>query len=223
LATLVKTTFPFKKLLISQRKCIFALNKNDMGLPAEGKKYYTVEEYFQQEEDSEIRSEFYKGELFPIEVTTRRHNDIVFNVANIFRSVFRKRGCNAYSENVKIETIKGIYYPYPDVMLTCDPDDNDNLIVKNPVLITEVLSPGTADYDRGFKWLRYRKMPSLRYYMIISQSEMLVEVFSRKDNNALWTLQYFTDSQDVITFESLDFELSLTTIYEFVELDDLAK
>jgi Uma2 family endonuclease len=189
--------------------------------PAEDKKHFTVEEYLQHEEESEFRSEFYKGELFPIEATTRKHNDIVYNIANIFRSTFRKRGCFAYSENVKVEAIKGIYYPYPDVMLTCDPSDDDNLIIKNPILIAEVLSPGTADYDRGFKWLRYRKMPSLRYYMIVSQSEMMVEVFSRKDSNALWTLQYFTDIQDVIKFESLDFELSLATIYEFVEFDVL--
>jgi Uma2 family endonuclease len=194
-----------------------------MGHPAEDKKHFTVAEYLQHEEESEFRSEFYKGELFPIEATTRRHNDIVFNMANIFRSTFRERGCYAYSESVKIEVIKGMYYPYPDILLTCDPDDNNNLVVKNPVLIAEVLSPSTADHDKNFKWSQYRKMPSLRYYMIISQSELLVEIFSRKDSKALWTLQYFTDIQDVITFDSLDFELPLATIYKLIQLDDVAK
>lgn len=193
-----------------------------MGHPAEDKKHFTVEEYLQYEEESEFRNEFYKGELFPVEATTRRHNDIVFNLANIFRSTFRARGCYAYSESVKVEVIKGIYYPYPDAMLTCDPDDDNNLIIKNPVLIAEVLSPGTADHDKNFKWSQYRKMPSLRYYMIVSQSELLVEIFSRKDSKALWTLQYFTNIQDIIHFEYLDFELSLATIYEYVVFDTVA-
>jgi Uma2 family endonuclease len=106
-------------------------------------------------------------------------------------------------------------------MLTCDPDDNDNLIVKNPVLIAEVLSPSTADYDRGFKWLRYRKMPSLRYYMIVSQNEIMVEIFSRKNSNSLWTFQEYTDIQDIIHFENLNFELALSLIYERIELDEV--
>jgi Uma2 family endonuclease len=192
-----------------------------MEQPAEEKKYYTVEEYLQQEEESEFRSEFYKGELFPVVATTRRHNKIVNNIMRTVVPHFEPKGCEAFSENVKVEAIKGVYYPYPDVMLTCDPDDNDNLIVKNPVLIAEVLSPSTADYDRGFKWLRYRKMPSLRYYMIVSQNEIMVEIFSRKNSNSLWTFQEYTDIQDIIHFENLNFELALRLIYERIELDEV--
>lgn len=192
-----------------------------MGQPQEEKKYYTVEEYLQHEEESEFRSEFYKGELFPIVATTRRHNNIVQNIGTNIRSTFRERNCEVLTENVKIEAIKGIYYPYPDVILTCDPDDNDDLIVKNPVLIVEVLSPSTADYDRGFKWLRYRKMPSLRYYMIVSQHEIMVEIFSRKDSNSLWNFQEYIDINDIVHFENLDFELPLSLIYERIELDEV--
>ena len=53
-----------------------------MGHPAEEKKYYTVEEYFQYEEESEFRSEFYKGELFPMAATSIRHNEIVKHASN---------------------------------------------------------------------------------------------------------------------------------------------
>jgi Uma2 family endonuclease len=189
-----------------------------MGQAAEEKKYYTLAEYLQHEEESEFRSEFFNGELFPIEATTRRHNNIVQNIASNLRSTFRTQNCEVVTENVKLEAIKGVYYPYPDVMLSCDPDDNDELIIKNPVLIVEVLSPSTADYDRGFKWLRYRKIPSLRYYLIVSQSDTMMEVFSRKDNTSLWTFQEYTDIQSLIRLEGLDFDLPMSLVYERIEV-----
>lgn len=190
-----------------------------MGHPVEEKKYYTVEEYFQHEEESEFRSVFFEGELFPVAATTRRHNYIVQNIATNIRNIFRERGCEVTTENVKVEAVENKYYPYPDIMLTCDPNDNDNLVVKKPTLLIEVLSPGTESDDRSFKWLRYRKIPSLRYYLLVSQSEILVEMFSRNDNNSLWLFQEFTDIQDIIKFDNLDFELPLQVIYDKIQLD----
>jgi Uma2 family endonuclease len=190
-----------------------------MGQAVEEKKYYSLAEYLQHEEESEFRSEFFNGELFPIEATTRRHNKIVHNLIRTFVPHFEPKGCEVFTENVKLEVIKDVYYPYPDLILTCDKDDNDSQIVKNPVLIVEVLSPSTADYDRGFKWLRYRKIPSLRYYLIVSQNDIMVEVFSRKDNTSLWTFQEYTDIHSVIQLESLDFDLPVSLVYERIELD----
>lgn len=188
-----------------------------MGQAAEEKKYYTVEEYLQYEEESEFRSEFYKGELFPIEATTRRHSNIVLNVATTLRTTLRAQGCDIVTENVKVEVIKNVYYPYPDVVLTCDPDDNHTLIIKKPTLIVEVLSPSTSDYDKSFKWKQYRKITSLRYYMMISQDEISVELFSRSDNQSLWSFQEFADIQDIIHLKNPDFDLKLSAIYELIE------
>lgn len=191
-----------------------------MGHPVEEKKYYTVEEYFQHEEESESRSVFFEGELFPVAATTKRHNKIVTNLVRTFIPFFEERDCAVFAENVKVEAIENRYYPYPDIILTCDPnDDADNLVVKKPTLLIEVLSPGTESDDRSFKWLRYRKIPSLRYYLLVSQSEILVEMFSRNDNNSLWLFQDFTDIQDVIKFDNLDFELPLQVIYDKIQLD----
>ena len=193
-----------------------------MGHPAEDKKHFTVEEYLQYEEESEFRNEFYKGELFPIEATTRKHNKIVNNIMRTFVPHFEPKGCEAFSENVKLEVIKGVYYPYPDVMMSCEPDDNDALLIKKPVIIIEVLSPSTAAYDKGFKWVQYRKIASLRYYLVISQDEVMVEMYSRKDGTSLWSFQYFTNIQNIIHFEYLDFELPLSSIYEYVAFDTVA-
>jgi Uma2 family endonuclease len=188
-----------------------------MGQAAAEKKCYTVEEYLQHEEESEFRNEFYKGELFPIVATTQRHNDIVHNILFALRPHLRAKGCRIRTENVKLEVIKDVYYPYPDVMLSCDADDTHHLMIKKPILLIEVASPGTAAYDKSFKWKQYRKIPSLRYYMMVSQDEIYVELFSRNDHQSLWVFQEFDDIQDVISLKLLDFELKLSDIYESIE------
>ncbi len=190
-----------------------------MGHPVEEKIYYTVEEYFQQEEDSVFRSEFYKGELFPMAATSVRHNEIVNNINAALRSHFRPQGCKVLTESVKIEALKNVYYPYPDVILTCDPSDTHNQVIKKPILIVEVASPSTDDYDKGFKWRHYRHIPSLKYYVMVSQSQALVEVFARSGSSDIWSFQEYTDLTATISFPNLDFELPLSVIYELIEFD----
>lgn len=187
-----------------------------MGHPLENKKYYTVEEYLQHEETSEFRSEYYKGELYPLMATTKQHNEIVLNIATKLRQHFRPKGCKVFSENVKVEVIKDVYYPYPDVVLSCDANDDDELLVKMPMLIVEVLSKSTSDHDKNFKWEHYRKIPTLRYYLLVSQSKASVECFARTSNIAIWTFQEFDDLSDIIQFPAFDFSISLSEIYEFI-------
>ncbi len=191
-----------------------------MGHPAEEKKYFTVEEYLQFEEKSEIRHEFYKNELFPIEATTRRHNEIVQNILFALRAYFREKGCKIFSEAVKVEVLKNIYYPYPDLVLTCDPEDTHQQMVKSPILIVEVESPGTAQHDHTFKWSQYRKIPSLRYYLMVTQNQISVELYSRNSNTTLWAYQEFSSLDDIIHFESLDFQIDMKTIYELIEFGE---
>jgi Uma2 family endonuclease len=191
-----------------------------MGRPAEEKKYFTVEEYLQFEEVSETRHEFYKNELFPIESTTRRHNSIVNNIMIAMRPTFRNKGCDVFTEAVKVEVLKNVYYPYPDLVLTCDPDDTHQQMVKSPILIVEVESPSTTQHDHSFKWSQYRKIPSLRYYMMVAQDEISIELYSRNSNISIWTYQEFTSLDDVLYFEVIDFHLDVKTIYEMIEFKD---
>ena len=78
-----------------------------------------AEEYFAFEESSEVRHEFHNGELFIVAGTTKTHNLLVDNVKDVIKKEFRPRGCQVFSENVKVELEKGKRYVYPDVVLTC--------------------------------------------------------------------------------------------------------
>ena len=89
------------------------------------KKYISVEEYFEMEKHSEIRHEYYDGEVFAMAGISLNHNEIIQNIAGILRPIFRPKGCKVLLESVKLEAIKHFYYPYPDLMLTCDAEDMD--------------------------------------------------------------------------------------------------
>ncbi len=183
------------------------------------KQYITVEEYFEMEERSEIRHEYYDGEIRAMAGTTLKHNEIVQNITSFIRSKFRTKGCKVFTESVKLEAIKHFYYPYPDVMLTCDKEDIDaDYLIKNPSLIVEVLSKSTAQHDRTFKLRKYKTIPSVQYYLIVSQYEYIVEVFSRFEDSDSWFYDVYENENDVINCSKIDLKLSLSDIYEGINM-----
>ena len=183
------------------------------------KKYISVEEYFEMEKHSQIRHEYYNGEVFAMAGTSINHNRIVQNLSGVLRPIFRQRGCEVLLESVKLEAIKHFYYPYPDLMLTCDTEDMDaEYIIKKPTLIVEVLSKSSVLNDRVAKLRRYKNIPSLQYYLIVSQYEFLVESYSRVDDSTSWLYDVYEDQNDIINFPKLDLKLSLSDIYEGIKM-----
>ncbi|WP_266365443.1 Uma2 family endonuclease [Tellurirhabdus rosea] len=181
---------------------------------------YTVEEYFELEKESDIRYEFYSGEVFAMAGTTVTHNLLVDRVKDLLKAFFRPKGCNVFSENIKVEVIRGLYYPYPDVIVACHPFDlrGTNLMVRQPRILVEVLSASTAEKDRGFKWRQYRKLPSLWYYVLVDQYAAVVELFSRREETDEWINTVYEHWDDRIEFSRLGFGMTLGEIYEGIDL-----
>jgi len=174
----------------------------------------TVEEYFEIEKTNEIRHEYYNGEIYAMAGTTLNHNRIVGKIRNLLSSHFIPRGCDVFSENIKVK-VSDIYYPYPDVMVTCAQSDiSGSYVVEHPGILVEVVSKTSEINDRGFKLKRYKTIPALRYYLLVSQNECFAELFSRIDQKDIWIYSTFETSDDVIRFESFNFEMSLKAIYE---------
>ncbi|MBW8049358.1 MAG: Uma2 family endonuclease [Cytophagales bacterium] len=179
------------------------------------KKKMSVEEYFELEKNSEIRHEYYQGEMFAMAGETKKHNSIAINCILALKNALKGKKCNVYMEDVKIEALKDKYYPYPDVIVTCDNRDNDEYIIKYPFLIIEVLSKSTEDQDRGFKFVKYRNIKSLQYYIMVSQKEYLVECYTR-GKGQMWMLNTYSSLNDTIVLSKLSVKLALKDIYEGV-------
>ncbi|WP_177194171.1 Uma2 family endonuclease [Dyadobacter sp. SG02] len=177
----------------------------------------TVEEYFELDEQSDIRYEYFNGEMYPMADDTLNHNEIVSNIRAAFSSFFRPRGCRAFSETIKLKA-SDVYYAYPDVMVTCASSDlSGSYIVEHPSIVVGVVSKTSEHTDRVFKLKEYKRVTSLKYYLLVEQNDYRVELYSRLEQTDLWTYHTFNNPTDLVRLDAFDFEMSLEAIYENIE------
>jgi len=183
------------------------------------RKYYTPEEYLALEESSDYRSEYYQGEIFAMSGGSANHNRIIRNLLVALTLALEGRGCEAFATDLRLFVKKNGLYTYPDLMVICDQLEfikgrTDTII--NPVVIVEVLSKSTQDYDRGTKFELYRAIETFQDYLLIDQSRIHVEYFHRLDDGR-WILQEYNLIEDALIVESISFKLALSRIYQGVD------
>ncbi|BAZ53975.1 hypothetical protein NIES4103_66590 [Nostoc sp. NIES-4103] len=177
----------------------------------------TIEEYLAWEPQQELRYEYVNGEVFAMTGGTIPHNDIALNFYTALRPHLRARGCRVNVSDVKVQVTPKSPYYYPDVIVSCDPQDLNALnFIQNPKIIAEVLSPGTSNKDRGEKFTNYLKIPSLQEYLLIDSQTISVERYCRGEGR-MWFYYPYTQG-DIITLSSIKFELAIALLYEDVVL-----
>lgn len=152
---------------------------------------YTFREYLELEASSDVRYEFFDGAVFAMSGGSPDHSRLAANVINILATQLVGKPCQAFTSDLRVRVLETGLATHPDVSVVCgalkrDPEDNNT--VTNPVVIVEVLSPSTQRYDREEKAAHYRRIPSLATYVLISQEEQRLEVFSRNTDGS-WTLR----------------------------------
>ena len=184
-------------------------------------RHYTPEEYFELETTSEVRHEYFEGEVFAMAGASKSHNVLAQNLAAGLRAALRGKGCQTFMEDVRLVMKENVHYVYPDVLVTCDPTDRrDAYLVRHPVLIAEVLSPSTGEYDRTEKFANYQKIPSLRHYLLVSQTAWVVEWF-RRDEAGQWIYTLLHEPTGVLKIPDLGLVLPLHELYEDTDVAPL--
>lgn len=178
----------------------------------------TPEDYLLLEQVAQSRSEFSNGEIYAMAGASRTHNKIAMNIASYLHGLMRGKPCEVYQSDMRVSPHASAYY-YPDVVVACQKihflnEKEDTLL--NPVVLFEVLSPSTSNYDRGEKFLACRTIKSLKDYVVISQDRVLVEHHRRQPDG--WLLQERRTLQEVIRLESLSLEIPLQLIYDGLEV-----
>ncbi len=172
------------------------------------------EEYVALERRAECKSEFYNGEVFAMAGASREHNLIVTNLAGELGQQLKDKPCEVYSSEMRTRIPNGPYV-YPDVVVVCsEPQFEDKGLdtLTNPLVVIEVLSDSTADFDRGTKFRYYRQIESLREYIVVDQAEPFVERHSRGAGD-VWQLEESVGLSATLKLESPDCTLSLSDIY----------
>jgi Uma2 family endonuclease len=177
----------------------------------------TPEEYLARERVAETRSEYIAGRIHAMTGASRRHNVIAGNVFAQLHAQFRGRPCEVFVSDMRVKVSATGTYAYPDVVALCGAPELEDAYVDtllNPAVIFEVLSESTERYDRGQKFAQYRRLGSLREYVLVSQDRVLVEHFARQGD--VWVLTEFDDLDDSLPLPSLDAALPLADVYERV-------
>lgn len=186
--------------------------------------YLTAEEYLQLEAESLLKHEYVDGQVYAMAGASDGHVTIAGNLFALLRSHVRGTGCRVYISDMKARIEARNRFFYPDVMVTCDPRDQETEGYKRfPKLVVEVLSESTEAFDRGDKFADYQTLESLEEYVLINTRHQRVECF-RRNEAGLWVLQYYrpeTATAETATFclESIGFTDTIAALYEDVTLE----
>lgn len=177
----------------------------------------TVDEYFQLEHDNpETRYEYIDGHATMLAGGTLNHATISLNIASLLKNLLRERSCRAFSSDARVK-ISETRYVYPDVTVSCDPRDRGQQeIIQFPLVVIEVLSPSTEDYDRGRKFTYYRTRATLQEYVLVNTDRRVIEV-CRSEREYLWSFHTFHAGEDV-QLQSLGLRFAVVAAYEDVSL-----
>ena len=162
------------------------------------------------------KHEFLAGEVFAMGGARREHVLVSGNVYSALKQRLRGKPCQAYIADMKLRVDKADAFFYPDVMVSCHPDDRRaEQFLSQPCLIVEVLSESTAAFDRGAKFVAYRSLDSIQEYIIVDIDSKRVECFRRTTDNE-WLLHDYVGEVDC-ELTSLGFTVPLAEFFEDIE------
>ncbi len=181
---------------------------------------YTWREYLGLEAGSDIRHEFLAGEIFAMAGGSPEHAALAVAVSSALHQQLKGKPCRTYSSDLRIRVLASGLATYPDVSVVCgevqyDPESANTVV--NPVVLVEVLSASTEEYDREGKFEAYQQIASLREYVLVSTRERLIEVFRRSADGA-W-LRTEARIHGNLRLESIDCSLGVDAIYEGIDVD----
>lgn len=183
--------------------------------------HITVAEFFDFIKDSPKKAEFFKGKVFDMAGGSANHSQLQGNTITSLNIALRNQPCRVYTSDMMVHILDANAVFFPDVQVVCDEYDHDpkGLATYHPTVIVEVLSAARAAYDRGGKFQVYMKIKSLREHVLIEQSTLQVDVFSRPSHDADWTYRSYSKPGDLVALPSLGIEIPLADIYAKVVLE----
>ena len=171
---------------------------------------WTIDDFIAWEDAQATKHELVHGEVFAMVGARERHDDVVMNVLlSLSRQLTPP--CRAYPHNrkVRVEAARSVYYP--DVTVVCGKRQPDSTLATDPVLVVEVLSEGTAKFDRTTKRAHYATIPSVQYILLVDTDERRVEL-DRRDPDGGWTRETVTE-EGAVELPGLGAALDLDDIY----------
>lgn len=179
-------------------------------------KRFTPREYLALERTAEYKCEYFNGEIFAMAGASPEHNGVSRNLIARIDEQLRETPCQVFGGDMRVKIPTTGLYTYPDVTIVCgEPlyeivEDIKTLL--NPKVLFEILSGSTEAYDRGKKFEHYRQIPSLTEYVLVSQTEPLVEKYVRQADGQ-WVFTEIKGLEAVAQLETVPCRLPLRDVY----------
>ncbi len=178
----------------------------------------STDEYLEGELHSDTRHEYLAGEVYAMAGAGEKHNRVAGNLFFHLRAASRGKPCGVFISDMKLRIDASDAFYYPDVLVTCDPTDTQPLFKTLPCLLVEVLSPSTEAIDRREKLHAYRKLPTLRHYLLVSQEQRSVQ-WHQRDEAGQWLVSDIDGSGTLdLVCPGMAVAVTLDDIYEDVKL-----
>lgn len=178
---------------------------------------YSFEDYLEIEEASPVRHEFYAGEIYAMAGGTPEHAAVTARITVLLGQQMGTSPCRVYSSDLRVRVLATGLATYPDVTVVCGPSERDpesKTHVTNPKVVVEVLSRGTADYDRGEKLDHYREIPSLSAVVLVAHDGVRVDLLTRGQSG--WTMTSF-GAGDIVRLDAIGCTLAVDDVYAAAE------
>jgi Uma2 family endonuclease len=188
-------------------------------MSTQAKPFLTPEQYLEIERAAEYKSEYFNGEMFAMSGGSLDHSRIFHNLSHILFAQLRGRDCELAGSDLRLRVSPGGLYTYPDIVVFCGKPqfaDPRRDTITDATVIIEILSPSTVNYDRGFKFEQYRRVPSLKDYIVIAQDRVYLEHLTAQAD-ASWNLREISDLNAIIQLPSIECSFRLADAYERVD------
>src|SRR5438067_5398791 len=176
---------------------------------------YTLDDYLSLQRGIAVKLEYYDGDICLMAGYSAGHYRISRNVLRLFDAKLAGSSCEAFGSDMRVNTPSGLY-TYPDASIICGPKvSNAAETISNPIVIVEVLSDSTRNYDRGEKFDLYRSIPALRHYLLIEQNFHHVE---HRRLETEWSTEIVDSPDGIIRLSDIGVDLMMAEIYDGVQV-----
>ncbi len=176
-------------------------------------KVMTEEEYLAYEMEADVRHEYINGKLFEMAGESKLNNDIAGNIYILLKAIVKAKGWSIFSHNVMLKIADQTIYYYPDLFITDEKESTSEYVCHSALLVVEILSPSTRHFDMFDKYLQYRKIAELRYYLLVEPSKQLITL-CEKDDKGEWSTELFDVKDGRVQMKYLGFELEIPSVFE---------
>lgn len=181
---------------------------------------YSPSEYLEQEIASSERHEFIDGDIVLMTGGTPNHNRIAGNLLMELKIALKRQPYEVFVADQRLWIPQANIYTYPDVMVMAEPLEmatNRTDTVVNPIMVAEVLSKSTQNYDHVEKFAAYRTIERLQEYVLLDQYSYHVEQYVKTAPNR-WLFIEYVGLDAVVDLNALDVQVSMADLYTKVDM-----